>query len=135
MQQHAQATIEAYYLLVMSCYIFATMNCVICVISAFSNFLNQFYLFLLLAFFFTDHFSSSPVCCDIIVQRIEQRSAGQHMLQQAGIRPITPNHYKFHRSHEWVMVEITLWNVNVEEDYLLKAPVYVGCVRSFGTFL
>lgn len=49
MQQHAQATTGPYYLLVMSCYIFATMNCVICVVSAFSDFLNQFYLFLLSA--------------------------------------------------------------------------------------
>lgn len=42
MQQHAQAKIEAYYLLVLSCYFFATLNCVvICVISAFSNFFRS----------------------------------------------------------------------------------------------
>lgn len=53
MQQHAQAKIEAYYLLVLSCDYFATLNCVvICVISAFSNFLDQFHLFLLLCTLF-----------------------------------------------------------------------------------
>lgn len=75
------------------------------------------------------------MCCDIIVQPMEHRPSGLHVLQQARTRPITPNHYKFHRSDVGFVVQIPSWYVNYEEDYLLKAPVYVGCVRSFGTFL
>ena len=78
--------------MVLGCYSFATLYCVvICGLAAFNNLLEWFHLLSCFASFFTGLCRSCPVCCDIIVHVIEHRPSGLNMLRQDLTHQTTTN--------------------------------------------